>query len=163
MAESRRFGLAPLFEVESPAPGFQLTPFVTEGEGNGRIEIGTNSSIQDRAVICSRGNSKIGDNVTIGPFFSHHAPELSFLNSGHGAVLGTCTINNNAVVGVGAILQEGVTVGKNAIVGAVSVVAANSVIPPNQVLISRTFQNIGVQFFFLSRCGLEIQLSLFVR
>ncbi len=48
---------------------------------------------------------------------------------GHGAVLHGCIIRENALVGMNAVVMDGVTVGKSAIVAAMSFVKANEIIP----------------------------------
>ena len=68
----------------------------------GTIKVGDNTNLQDgvliRSVRATPGNkgvgSSIGNNVTIG----------------HGAVLNGVTIEDEAFIGIGAILQQGVTV-----------------------------------------------------
>lgn len=68
----------------------------------GVVKVGKNSNLQDgvlvRSVKAAPGNTSqgsiIGSNVTIG----------------HGAVLNGVTIEDEAFIGIGAILQQGVTV-----------------------------------------------------
>lgn len=72
------------------------------------IKIGKNSNIQDNSTV--HGDKifpvTIGENVTIG----------------HNCVIHGCSIDNNVVVGMGAILLNGTKIPKNCIVAAGSVV-----------------------------------------
>jgi len=73
-----------------------------------RIEIGARSNIQDGAVVHMDKNfpAIIGDDVTIG----------------HGAIIHGCTIGDDAMISMGAIILTGAKIGAGAIVGAGAVV-----------------------------------------
>lgn len=75
------------------------------------ISVGKGSNIQDNSVVHGDSNypTSIGDGVTIG----------------HSALVHGCTIGNNCVIGMGAILLNGVNIPDNCLVGAGSVVGAN--------------------------------------
>ncbi len=77
------------------------------------IEEGTN--IQDLCVLHVDENDPltIGRNVTVG----------------HGAVLHACTIEDGALIGMGAIILNGAVIGKNSMVAAGALVTSNTVIP----------------------------------
>lgn len=73
------------------------------------IKIGNKVNIQDNAVIhCTymKYPTIIGNNVSIG----------------HNAIIHGCTIYNNVLIGMGAIVMDGVTVESNAIIAAGAVV-----------------------------------------
>ncbi|KAJ3698112.1 hypothetical protein LUZ61_001817 [Rhynchospora tenuis] len=97
---------------------------VLRGDVNS-IRIGSGSNIQDNTLVhVAKFNSSgkalptiIGDNVTIG----------------HGAVLHACTVEDEAFVGMGAILLDGAVVEKNAMVGAGSLVRQGTRIPSGEV------------------------------
>jgi carbonic anhydrase/acetyltransferase-like protein (isoleucine patch superfamily) len=80
------------------------------------IEIGAGSSIQDNAVIhCATDlPTVIGTDVVIG----------------HGAMLEGCTIEDGALVGMGAIVLQHATVGAGAMLAAGTVVAERQQIAP---------------------------------
>lgn len=87
---------------------------VVRGDVN-RIEIGDKVNIQDGAVIhCTyqKHATKIGNNVSIG----------------HNAIVHGCTLNDNVLIGMGAIVMDGCVVGSNAIVAAGSVITQNTVV-----------------------------------
>lgn len=85
------------------------------------IEIGENSNVQDSSTLhCSRNiKVKIGNGVTIG----------------HNAILHSCTIDDNALIGMGSILLDGVKIGKNCVIGAGSLVTQNVEIPEGSLAI----------------------------
>lgn len=85
------------------------------------ISIGDGSNIQDNAVVhVDEGFPvHIGNNVTIG----------------HGAIIHGCTIKDNTLIGMGAILLNGARVGANCIVGAGALVTQNMLIPDNSLVI----------------------------
>jgi len=78
------------------------------------ITIGKNTNIQDGAVVHTSVDhpTKIGDNVTIG----------------HGAIIHACTIESEALIGMGAIILDGAVVERGAMV------AAGALIPPGKVV-----------------------------
>lgn len=86
----------------------------------GRIEIGEHVSIQDCCVLHTQQNVPIliGDNVAVG----------------HGAILHSCTIGKNCIIGIGAILLTGSKIGDNCIVGAGSVITEGTIIPSESIV-----------------------------
>ena len=79
------------------------------------VKIGENTNIQDNAVIhtSSGFGVQIGDNVTIG----------------HGAIVHGCTIKDNVIIGMGAIVLNGAIIEENSIIGAGTLVTQGKVIP----------------------------------
>ncbi len=79
------------------------------------IRIGTNTSIQDNAVLhCSRNlPTVVGSNVTVG----------------HAALLEGCVVEDGALVGMGAIMLQRSRLGRAAILGAGSVLREGAEIP----------------------------------
>ena len=75
---------------------------------NAPIQIGARSNIQDCCVLhVDEGHPiRIGDGVTVG----------------HGAILHGCTIDDNSLVGMGAVVLNGAHIGKNCIIGASALV-----------------------------------------
>ena len=80
-----------------------------------KVKIGDNSNVQDNAVIhTSEGfGVHIGDNVTIG----------------HGAIIHGCTLKDNVMIGMGAIVLNGAVIGENSIIGAGALITQGKVIP----------------------------------
>lgn len=85
------------------------------------IEVGERSNIQDGSVVhVSEGYPvKIGDGVTVG----------------HNCIIHGCTVENNVLVGMGAIVLNGAVIGENTIVGAGTLITQNKVIPPNSLVL----------------------------
>ena len=73
------------------------------------IEIGRNSNIQDNAVV----HVDLSHSVIIG----------------HSAIVHGCTIGDNTLIGMGAIVLNGARVGKNCIIGAGALVTQGTDIP----------------------------------
>lgn len=81
-----------------------------------RIEIGDRVNIQDGAVIhCTyqKHPTKIGHNVSIG----------------HNAIVHGCTIHDNVLIGMGAIVMDNCVVESNSIIAAGAVVTQNTHVP----------------------------------
>lgn len=85
------------------------------------IAIGKNTNVQDNCVLHVDINAPllIGENVTIG----------------HGAIVHGCTIGNNSLIGMGAVILNNAIIGNNCIVGAGALVTQNTVIPDNSLVI----------------------------
>lgn len=86
------------------------------------IHIGEQVNIQDGAVIhCTYEKTKtvIGDRVSIG----------------HNAIVHGCIIEEEVLIGMGAIIMDGAVIGKNSIIGAGAVVLQNTIVPPNSVYV----------------------------
>ncbi len=92
---------------------------VARGDINS-IKVGKFSNIQDNASLHNESSTPliIGDYTTIG----------------HNAVVHGCTIGDNCLIGMGAIILNRAVVGDNSIIGAGSVVTEDMVIPPNSLV-----------------------------
>ena len=87
---------------------------VTRGDVN-KIRIGDNTNIQDGAIIhCTyqTAPTTIGSNVSIG----------------HRAIIHGCTIHDNSLIGMGAIVMDHAIVPQNCLVAAGAIVLENSVL-----------------------------------
>ena len=84
------------------------------------IRIGDNVNIQDGAIIhCTyqKYPVNIGNNVSIA----------------HGAIVHGCTIHDNVLIGMGAIVMDNVIVESNSVVAAGAVVAKNTVVKSGSI------------------------------
>jgi carbonic anhydrase/acetyltransferase-like protein (isoleucine patch superfamily) len=84
------------------------------------IRMGNKVNIQDGAVIhCTyqKSPTTIGNNVSIG----------------HNAIVHGCTIEDNVLVGMGAIVMDKCVVGSNSIIAAGAVVLENTIIPAGSI------------------------------
>ena len=84
---------------------------------NGRITVGEGSNIQDNAVVHNETN--IGRFCTIG----------------HGAIVHGCTIGDECLIGMGAIVLNGAELADGCIVGAGAVVTGKMKAPENSLLL----------------------------
>ena len=86
-----------------------------------RIRIGARSNVQDGAVLhVDEGwPFSVGDGVTIG----------------HRAVVHGCTIEDDVLVGMGAIIMNGAHIGRGSIIAAGAVVTEGAEIPPESLVI----------------------------
>lgn len=92
---------------------------VVRGDVNSII-MGDRVNIQDGAVIhCTYQKSKtiIGNNVSIA----------------HNAVVHGCKIEDEVLVGMGAIIMDGAVIGKNSIIAAGAIVTQNTVVPAGSI------------------------------
>jgi carbonic anhydrase/acetyltransferase-like protein (isoleucine patch superfamily) len=92
---------------------------VVRGDVNS-IRIGNKVNIQDGACIhCTYEKTKtvIGDNVSIG----------------HNAIVHGCTVEDNVLIGMGAIVMDNARIGSNSIIAAGSVVLENTEVPPGTI------------------------------
>jgi carbonic anhydrase/acetyltransferase-like protein (isoleucine patch superfamily) len=87
---------------------------------NEPIYVGENSNVQDGCILHTDPGQPltIGANVTVG----------------HGAILHGSTIGDGSLIGIGAIVLNGVKVGRNCIIGARSLVPDLKEIPDNSVV-----------------------------
>ena len=85
------------------------------------ITVGKNSNIQDCCVLHGDAGNHVtvGENVTVG----------------HGAILHGCTVEDNSLIGMGAVILDLAVVGAGSIVGAGSVVPSGMVIPPKSLVV----------------------------
>lgn len=85
------------------------------------IVIGEGTNIQDNCVLhIERGIPvHVGSGCTIG----------------HSAIVHSCTVGDNTLVGMGAIILNGAVVGKNCIIGAGALIPQNAVIPDGSLVV----------------------------
>ena len=92
---------------------------VARGDVN-YIKMGNKVNVQDNAVIhgtFEKNPTNIGNNVSIG----------------HNAIVHGCTIHDNVLIGMGAIVMDRCVVGSNSIVAAGAVVLEGTIIPEGSI------------------------------
>lgn len=112
----------------------------------GDVKLGKDSSVWPCAVI--RGDISeiiIGDGTNIQECCQLHTGRLklkigSGVTVGHGAILHSCDIGDNSLVGMGAIILDAAEVGENCIVGAGTVIPGGKVIPSGSVVIGNPYK-----------------------
>jgi carbonic anhydrase/acetyltransferase-like protein (isoleucine patch superfamily) len=85
------------------------------------IEIGERSNVQDNCTL----HTDPGFPLTVG----------TRCTVGHNAILHGCTICDNTLIGMGAIVMNGAQVGKNCIVGAGALIGEKKIIPDNSLVL----------------------------
>ena len=93
---------------------------VLRGDIN-RILIGPRSNIQDNAVV----HLDTGYPTTVG----------ELVTVGHSAIVHACKIDNEVLVGMGAIILDGVEIGARSIIGANALVTLGMKIPPGSLVL----------------------------
>ena len=93
---------------------------VLRGDVNS-IKVGKRTNIQDGTIIHSDSRSMvvIGDEVSIG----------------HSCMVHGCRIEDNALIGIGAVVLTGAVVGGSSLVAANSVVTKDTIIPPRSFVV----------------------------
>ncbi|RJP14990.1 MAG: gamma carbonic anhydrase family protein [Candidatus Abyssobacteria bacterium SURF_5] len=124
-------------------PTIAPSAFIAEGaQIIGGVEIGENASIWFNTVLRGDINdirvgrwSNIQDNSIV-----HVADEWpcivgDFVTVGHGVNLHGCVIEDEVMVGMGAIIMNGVVVGSQSIIGAGALIPPNTKIPPRSQVV----------------------------
>ena len=85
------------------------------------IHVGEGSNVQDGSVLHTDPGFplKIGKNVTIG----------------HLVMLHGCTIGDNSLIGIGAVILNNAKIGNNCIIGAKALITENKEIPDNSLVV----------------------------
>ncbi len=92
---------------------------VVRGDVNA-ITFGDRCNVQDGAVIhCTyqRTKTTIGNNVSIA----------------HNAIVHGCTIEDEVLIGMGAIIMDGAVIGSRSIIAAGAIITQNTVVPPGSI------------------------------
>lgn len=85
----------------------------------GEIEIGDGTNIQDNCVIHADRKVVISDNIIIG----------------HGAIIHDVILKQRVIVGMGALLMNGVVAEDDAVIGAGTIVKENTTIPAGKIMV----------------------------
>ena len=93
---------------------------VLRGDIN-RIVVGHHSNIQDNAVL-------------------HLADELAclvgnYVTVGHSAVVHACTVGDEVLIGMGAIILDGAVIGEQSLIGAKALVKQGMQVPPGSLVL----------------------------
>lgn len=93
---------------------------VLRGDIN-RIEIGPRSNLQDGVVVhvADEFPAIVGEWVTVG----------------HAAIIHACTVHDEVLVGMGAIILDGAVIGARSIIGAHALVTAGMHVPPGSLVL----------------------------
>ncbi|HBE22867.1 MAG TPA: gamma carbonic anhydrase family protein [Verrucomicrobiales bacterium] len=85
------------------------------------IVVGPRSNVQDNVVIhlADDYGCYIGELVTVG----------------HSAILHACTVKDEVLIGMGAIVLDGAVIGERSIIGAGALVTGGTIIPPGSLVL----------------------------
>lgn len=107
----------------------------------GDVTMGSSCSIWFNAVVRGDVNSirmgdkvNVQDNAVIHCTYEKHATCIgNNVSIGHAAIVHGCTVEDNVLIGMGAIVMDRAVVGSNSIVAAGAVVLEGTIIPPGSV------------------------------
>lgn len=85
------------------------------------ITIGEFTNVQDNSVV----HTEKGAPVTIG----------NYSVIGHNAIIHGCSIGDNCLIGMGAIVLNHAKIGENCIIGAGALIPEGKIIPPNSLVL----------------------------
>lgn len=130
-------------DLKGKKPNIDETVFIAEDAAViGDVNIGEGSSIWYSAVV--RGDienitigkySNIQDNCTVHTETNIPTKIGDYSVIGHNAVVHGCTIGDNCLIGMGAIVLNNAKIGDNCIIGAGTVVTEGKEIPANSLVI----------------------------
>src|ERR1039457_4968062 len=88
---------------------------------NRRIVIGPHSNIPDSSVL------RLADDLAciVG----------NWVTVGHNAIVHACTVGDEVLVGVGAVILDGAVIGKQSLIGAKALVKQGTKIPPGSLVL----------------------------
>ena len=132
-----------LYELDGKAPQLAAGAWVADSaQVIGNVVLGENASVWFGAVV--RGDNetiRIGRNTNVqdlSVLHSDHGKPLTLGNNitiGHQVMLHGCTIGDNSLIGIQAVVLNGAKIGRNCIVGAGSVVTEGKEFPDNSLII----------------------------
>lgn len=109
----------------------------------GNVNLGNNVSIWHNAVLrCEVGSITISDNTNIQDLVMIHTgfPNYSVTigkgtSVGHSTIIHGCTIGDNCIIGMGAIIMNGAVIGNNCIIGAGALITENKKFSDNSLIL----------------------------
>ena len=93
---------------------------VLRGDGDA-VRVGARTNLQDGCVL----HADPGFPLTVG----------AGVSVGHAAVLHGCTVEDDVLVGMGAIVMNGARIGTGSMIGAGALVSPGTVVPPGSLVI----------------------------
>ena len=125
------------------SPRIDSTAFVAEGAVViGDVEIGPGASIWYGCVVRGDVNYvRIGARTNIQDGTVIHVSRVDHptiiadeVTVGHGAMIHGCNIESGSLIGIGAIVLDGVVVGRESLIAAGSLITPGTVIPPRSMV-----------------------------
>jgi carbonic anhydrase/acetyltransferase-like protein (isoleucine patch superfamily) len=112
------------------------------------IELGTRSQIQDNATL----HTDPGFPLVIG----------SDCVIGHNVILHGCTVGDNSLIGMGAIVMNGARIGRNCLVGAGAVITEGKTFPDHSLIVgapARVVRTVDDKAVAMIRGGADIYVN----
>lgn len=124
-------------------PDIHPSAFVAPGAVvRGDVHLAENSSVfynavlrGDRAPISIGAGTNIQDNCVVHVEYDLPVTVGRDVTVGHGAILHSCTVGDETLIGMGAIVLNGAQIGKNCLIGAGALVTQNAVIPDGMMAV----------------------------
>lgn len=135
--------MSSIIEYKGKKPVIGDRVFIAEGARLiGDVEIGEDSSVFYNAVIrADLAEIRIGkrtniqDNVSIHLSLDQGVHVGDEVTVGHNAILHACDIEDNVLIGMGAIVMDGARIRKNSVVAAGSLVPQNKEYPEGSLIV----------------------------
>ena len=131
-----------VYEIDGKAPRVDSTAWIAgSAEVMGNVEIGPDASVWFGCVL--RGDTEVmrigeGTNVQDGSVLHADAGMPLTLGRhvtvGHKVMLHGCTIGDESLIGIGAVVLNGARIGKNCLVGAGSLVTEGKAFPDGSMI-----------------------------
>lgn len=118
--------MAQLHESVVTLPGAQVVGSVSMGAD---CSVWYNAVIRAEVPVVIGERTNVQDNAVIHVSEDHPIHLGSDVTIGHGAIVHGCTVGDNSLIGMGAIVLDGAVIGKDCIIGAGSLVTKGTVIP----------------------------------
>lgn len=135
----------PIYAIDGIAPEFAdraSTWIAPDADVIGRIRLGRDCGVWFGAVL--RGDNEpieIGDETNVQEHTVMHTDKGFPLRIGkgctigHRAILHGCTIGDNALIGMGAVILNGAVIGPNSLVGAGALVTEGKTFPAGSLIV----------------------------
>lgn len=108
----------------------------------GRVTLGEESSVWYQATLRGDINeivigprSNVQDNAVIHLSDDHGCHVGELVTVGHSAILHACTVKDEVLIGMGAIVLDGSVIGERSIIGAGALVTGGTIIPPGSLVL----------------------------
>jgi len=125
------------------SPNIHPTAFIAAGaDVIGRVTLHEETSVWFHATL--RGDiheiiigphSNIQDNAVIHLADDYGCYVGAWVTVGHSAILHACTVKDECLIGMGAIVLDGAVIGERSIIGAGTLVTGGTVIPPGSLVL----------------------------
>ena len=119
------------------------------------IDIGVGSNVQENSVL----HTDIGFPLTIG----------RNCTIGHKAILHGCTIGDQSLIGMGAIVLNGAQIGRNCLIGAGALITEGKIIPDNSLVVgapgkvARSLTEAEIEGLLTSAIGYQTNMRRFAK